>query len=483
MKNTITIIVPIILGYILSSCGTTTGLTTAVYQDAIYQKPDAKGYIVVNTNNDKEIEVLRGKTRESNGVYVNGKLVEPLYVDEKGNIDINISGGDDEKIYLVLNPGESFEERLTKFENPQYTININFNTYDFDNLWFWDYYYNPFSWRSGRYFWSRYNYTYWNSPWYAFGRNYGYFSIDPFIGMDYFWWSNMYMPISYRPWDWYYASWHYPGSGYGYWYYNWNDPDRYRYTSSRDFYYGRRESQRSDKNNSTAVVSGGSYIRREANVEQVRGSRPYNGNLNTSESMYRRDNRFESQNGYQAVNTGRVSGNQGSQVRRQSTEIARSENGQSNNRVYTPVRRVSNEITRESGSYNRRVENSPGRESVSRGNNSSVSRGNNSSVSRNNESSYRNSGTTSSSRSGNTNTGNYRPSENQRSVNSGSSTYSRSSGSNNNSTFNSSGSRFESSSSRGYVNTSSGSTSSAGSTSSNTSSSSSTNSSGSSYRR
>ncbi len=260
-------------------------------------------------------------------------------------------------------------------------------------------------------------------------------------------------------------------------------PDRYRYTSSRDFYYGRRESQRSDKNNSTAVVSGGSYIRREANVEQVRGSRPYNGNLNTSESMYRRDNRFESQNGYQAVNTGRVSGNQGSQVRRQSTEIARSENGQSNNRVYTPVRRVSNEITRESGSYNRRVENSPGRESVSRGNNSSVSRGNNSSVSRNNESSYRNSGTTSSSRSGNTNTGNYRPSENQRSVNSGSSTYSRSSGSNNNSTFNSSGSRFESSSSRGYVNTSSGSTSSAGSTSSNTSSSSSTNSSGSSYRR
>ncbi len=450
MKNTITIIVPIILGYFLSSCGTTTGLTTAVYQDAIYQKPDANGYIVVNTNNDKEIEVLRGKTKESNGVYIKGKLVEPLYVDEEGNVEINLGGEEIDKTYLVLNPGESFEERLTKFENPQYTINI---TYDpFNNYFDW-YYSNPFRfWRVGNYYWG----NYWYNPWIHYGRYYGYFSIDPFIGMDYFWWSRMYMPMYQRPWDWYYASWHYPGDGYGYWYYNWNDPDRYRYTSSSDFYYGRRESQRSDKNNSTAVVSGGSYIRREANVEQVRGSRPYNGNLNSSESMYRRDNRFENQNRYQeSGNSGQMAGNQGNPVRRQSADVNRS----SGSRVYN------------SGS-------------VTRISNGSVTRNSNSSVTRNSESAYRNSGTSASSRSANSNSsGNYRPSENQRSVNSGSNTYSRSSGSNNNSSNNSS--RFESGSSRGYVNTSSG-ASSAGSSSgssSNTSSSSSSSSSGSSYRR
>lgn len=475
MKNTITIIVPIILGYFLSSCGTTTGLTTAVYQDAIYQKPDANGYIVVNTNNDKEIEVLRGKTKESNGVYINGKLVEPLYVDEKGNVNIDISGEEVDKTYLVLNPGESFEERLTKFENPQYTINI---TYDpFDNYYSW-YYANPFHyWRFGNYWGS-----FWYNPWRNYGRYYGYFSIDPFIGMDYFWWSSMYMPIYHRPWDWYYASWHYPGDGYGYWCYNWNDPDRYRYTSSRDFYYGRRESQRSDKNNSTAVVSGGSYIRREANVQQVRGERPYNGNLNSSESLYRRDNRFESQNSYQ-----------GNEVRREGSQVARSNNGQSNDRGYTSVRRVSSEITRGSGSYNRNEETlSGGGTSVNRGNSSSVSRGNSSSVSRessssirrNNESSYRNSGVSTSSRSGNSgSSANYRPSENQRSVNTGTNTYSRSSGSNNSNSYNSSGARFDSgSSSRGYVNTSSG-ASSAGSSSGSSSNTSSSSSSGSSYRR
>lgn len=467
MKNTITIIVPIILGYFLSSCGTTTGLTTAVYQDAIYQKPDANGYIVVNTNNDKEIEVLRGKTKESNGVYINGKLVEPLYVDEKGNVEINIGGEEIDKTYLVLNPGESFEERLTKFENPQYTININYDP--FNDYFYW-YYSNPFRfWRVGSYYWG----NYWYNPWRNFGRYYGYFSIDPFIGMDYFWWSSMYMPIYHRPWDWYYASWHYPGDGYGYWYYNWNDPDRYRYTSSRDFYYGRRESQRSDKNNSTAVVSGGSYIRREANVEQVRGSRPYNGNLNSSESLYRRDNRFENQNRYQeSANSGQMAGNQGNPVRRQSADVNRS-----------------------SGSYNRNEESVSGNNrssvtrnssgSVTRNSNVSVTRNSNSSVTRNSESSYRNSGTSTSSRSGNSNSsGNYRPSENQRSVSSGSSTYSRSSGSNNNSSYNSS--RFDSGSSRGYVNTSSGASSagsSSGSSSNTSSSSSSSSSSGSSYRR
>jgi len=492
MKNTITIIVPIILGLILSSCGTTTRYASSTYEDAIYQKPSANGYIVVNTESDSKVEILKGKTKESNRAIINGKVVEAAYVDENGNVNIDIDDME-EKTYLILNPGESFEERLTKFENPQYQINITYSYMDYYNPWFWDFGYSSF-WRMSRMH-NMYSpwYSYFMSPYFNSGfYGYNHFYMDPFAGMNYFWWNryNIYR----SPWDGYYSSWYYPGESYGYWYFNWNDPQRYRYTSSRDFYYGRRESARSNSSSSSnAAMSGGSYIRRNnstARVEQVRGERFYTGDISSTESMYRRDSRFE---GYGSTTnsqarevSGQRRGNTEATSRvgresssRRSTEVTRgTEVNRGSNNTQSSVRRSNNEGARSSGTVNRStgtVNRSTSTVNRSTGtvNRSSGSSTSGSSTTRG--SSQRRDDVISSS--------NYRPSENQRSSSSGNNSYSRGSSSTSNSSF------YNSNPSRSSVSTppvsNAGSSSSSSSSSSNTSSSSSSSSSssGSSYRR
>ncbi|PKP00026.1 MAG: hypothetical protein CVU13_00490 [Bacteroidetes bacterium HGW-Bacteroidetes-8] len=504
MKNTITIIVPIILGLILSSCGTTTRYASSGYEDAIYQKPSTNGYIVVNTENDSKIELLKGKTKESNRVIINGKVVEAAYVDENGNVNINLDD-QEEKTYLILNPGESFEERLTKFENPQYQINITYSYMDFDNPWFWDFGYNRYYWhmgRMGRMALRNPWYSYFMSPWFGSGF-YGdnYYHSDPYAGILNWWWSTYYMQRS--PWDCYYSSWYYPGfNEYGYWYYNWNDPQRYRYTSSRDFYYGRRESARSNTpTSSRAVVSGGSYTRQSARVEQVRGARFYTGDISSSESQYRRDSRFEgygsSTNSQAREVSGQRRGNTESTSRveresssRRSSEITRgTEVNRGSNNTQSSVRRSNNEGARSSGTVNRStgtINRSTGTVNRSTG---TVNRSTGT-VNRSTSTTSRSTGTVNRSSGSSTrrddviSSSNYRPSENQRSSSSNNNTFTRGSSSGTNS-----GYYNNSNSSRGSVYTPPASSSSGSSSSANTSSSSSagsssnTSSSGSSYRR
>lgn len=497
MKNTITIIVPIILGLILSSCGTTTRYASSGYEDAIYQKPSTSGYIVVNTENDSKIELLKGKTKESNRVIINGKVVEAAYVDENGNVNINLDDHQ-EKTYLILNPGESFEERLTKFENPQYQINITYSYMDFDNPWFWDFGYNRYYWhmgRMGRMALRNPWYSYFMNPWFGSGfYGYNHYHSDPYAGIHNWWWSTYYMQRS--PWDCYYSSWYYPGyNEYGYWYYNWNDPQRYRYTSSRDFYYGRRESVRSNTpTSSRAVVSGGSYTRQSARVEQVRGARFYTGDISSSESQYRRDSRFEGYgsttnsqarevSGQRRGNTEATSRVERESSSRRSSEITRNsstrettrtntEVNRGSNNTQSSVRRSNNEGTGNSGTVNRssgtvnRTTSTVNRSSGSSTTGTSTTRG----------SSQRRDDVISSS--------NYRPSENQRSSSSNNNTFTRGSSSNYNSSFYNSNSASRSSVSSPPA-SSAGSSSSSSNTSSSSSSSgsSSTSSSGSSYRR
>jgi hypothetical protein len=491
MKNTITIIVPIILGLILSSCGTTTRYASSTYEDAIYQKPSANGYIVVNTESDSKVEILKGKTKESNRAIINGKVVEAAYVDENGNVNIDIDDMD-EKTYLILNPGESFEERLTKFENPQYQINITYSYMDYYNPWFWDFGYSSF-WRMSRMH-NMYSpwYSYFMSPYFNSGfYGYNYYYMDPFAGMNFFWW-NRYSMIN-SPWDSYYLSWYYPGESYGYWYFNWNDPQRYRYTSSRDFYYGRRESARSNSSSSSnAAMSGGSYIRRNnstARVEQVRGERFYTGDISSTESMFRRDSRFEGYGSTTNSQTREVSGQRrgntesASRVERESSsrrgsEITRgTEVNRGSNNSQSSVRRSNNQQTVNSGTVNRSTSTVNRSTSTVNRSSGTVNRSSGSSTSGTSTtrgSSQRRDDVISSS--------NYRPSENQRSSSSGNNSYSRGS-STSNSSFNNSNPTRSSVSTPPVSNAGSSSSSSSSSSNTSSSSSSSTSSSGSSYRR
>src|SRR3989339_237112 len=287
------IIIPIMLGLFLSSCGTATKYASVTFDDAVYQKPGSNKYVVVDTRQDQELAQLKEKTHTSEQAIINGRVVEPLYADEYGNVEVNL---DEEKSYIILNPGESFEERLKKFDAPDFRITINMNSM-WDNMYSpWDYYWSPYSWRAyGRMFgYNRYTpfgYRYYN-PWYYGYLPHHYFSIDPFIGMSSMWYSYFY-----QPWP-FYDSYYYGGSNY-WWYsnmrFNWWEQQYIDYNrsgrGSREYYSDRRDPQRG----TIRSVSGESNLnsadmrRSTARVQQVRGENVYTG----SESIYRRENRQE----------------------------------------------------------------------------------------------------------------------------------------------------------------------------------------------
>ena len=282
MKNTFLILV--FLGFILSSCATTNRYASDTFEDAIYQSPGSGPTVVVNTDIEKEVEALRGKTRESNRVIIDGRVIEGVYADEYGNVDVD---ADSDKTYIILNPGETFEERLAKFENPTYTININYDYWNFSNPWYWDIYYNPYirywrrQWYAG---WSPYHWNYIYPGW-------DYYWFSPFTHYDPFLWGYPYnsLYIWYNPW---YIHNHYHSGG------NWWYSPGYAHNGGnyRDRYYGRRESPREQYSQSgRGASSEGSYIRRDVRTSQVRGSSVINNQQELtqrySESIYRRESR------------------------------------------------------------------------------------------------------------------------------------------------------------------------------------------------
>ncbi|HCV15805.1 MAG TPA: hypothetical protein DF637_05680 [Rikenellaceae bacterium] len=335
------IIIPIMLGLFLSSCGTATKYASVTFDDAVYQKPGSNKYVVVDTRQDQELAQLKEKTHTSEQAIINGRVVEPLYADEYGNVEVNL---DEEKSYIILNPGESFEERLKKFDAPDFRITINMNSM-WDNMYSpWDYYWSPYSWRAyGRMFgYNRYTpfgYRYYN-PWYYGYLPHHYFSIDPFIGMSSMWYSYFY-----QPWP-FYDSYYYGGSNY-WWYsnmrFNWWEQQYIDYNrsgrGSREYYSDRRDPQRG----TIRSVSGESNLnsadmrRSTARVQQVRGENVYTG----SESIYRRENRQEGL----GTNTGNT---------RTSEEFQRRGNTEVNRTASTgTVRRSEGEVNRGATEVNR----------------------------------------------------------------------------------------------------------------------------------
>lgn len=198
---------------------------------------------------------------------------------------------------IPLSEGETYEERLTKFDSPQYVVNIEVDYtpwYD----WRYGYYhyygwYDPF-WGPG-YHWGWYDPWYgpywgWRDPWYGWGGYWGGW-YDPWYGWGGYWggW--------YNPWYPPYPGWYYPGHG---------------HINARDRYYGRNNSS-TYRNNTVANNQGGSIYRRNSsgtvtsrngNYSQIRGDlskprtstayNPVTGNgsssSNRSQSIYRREN-------------------------------------------------------------------------------------------------------------------------------------------------------------------------------------------------
>lgn len=385
------IIIPIMLGLFLSSCGTATKYASVTFDDAVYQKPGSNKYVVVDTRQDQELTQLREKTHVSQQAIINGKIVEPLYADEYGNVEVNL---DEEKSYIILNPGESFEERLKKFDSPDFTITINMSSM-WDMMYDpWNYNWSPYSWRVyGRMFgfnrYTPFGYRHYN-PWYYGYHPYSYYSIDPFIGISSMWYSHFYQPWPFYDYPYYYG-------GANYWWYsnmyrNWSDQHYYDNEragrGSRQYYSDRRDPQRG----AIRTISGESNLnssnmrRSTARVEQVRGENVYTG----SESIYRRESRQEGlgtnigntrtseefqRRGNTEVNrtastgtvrrpTGEV--NRGAEVNRnQSSGAVRRTTGEVNRSGYEgTVRRTNTEVNRGNTEQNRNTNNSRSNESV-----------------------------------------------------------------------------------------------------------------------
>ncbi|NCC45969.1 MAG: hypothetical protein EOM16_02895 [Bacteroidia bacterium] len=338
MKNKSLILIS--LGILLSSCATTNRYASATFEDAIYQTPGATQTVVVNTNLDKELEALRGKTRESNSVIIDGRVVEGVYADQNGNVDIDAS---EDKTYIILNPGETFEERLTKFDNPTYTINFTYDAWDLYNPWIWDIFYNPYGslyWRSRWYSaWSPYRYYNswysWHSPWFSPWNSYWHSYNSFYWGAPYY---GYYDPwYHYNSYHWGHYAPYYPSYG----------------NKGRDRFYGRRVSESSYGQSGNRASSSGSLIRRQSvRTSQVRGASTQisSESLNDrySQSIYRRGDRNPSQTTNNQIRESYQSTRRSSSVTRESNGVVRRSSGETG-RTSGVVRQTNGSAGRTSG--------------------------------------------------------------------------------------------------------------------------------------
>lgn len=275
MKNQI--IALIFFGLLFSSCGTTTHYASSSYEDAIYYNPSENRQITLNSATNDELIVLKNKTQEIVQPIKDQKVQNIIYMDSSLVSDS-----------LVSDSLESYEDRLCKFDSPYYVININIvNGWGGNNYWndpWYSGYYNPW-------YYGHHGYNSWYGQGYGYGQGYRYggYGYGP-----YDWYYSPYYSYWNSPWynPWYGGMYGYNNYGYyGYYggYYG------YYQTDSRDNYYGRRiEKDASNYGGREGARSGGSYLRKEAIVEQIRGER-----LNTTRSesstptrtqnIYRRD--------------------------------------------------------------------------------------------------------------------------------------------------------------------------------------------------
>lgn len=350
MKNQFIILLS--LGTLLSSCGTTTHYASSSYDDAIYYNPGNGQTNTINSATNDTLFVLKNKTREAAQSNKSVNVREIIIMDEDTT---------------VIVPKESFEEILTKFDSPYYVVDINITNgrgYDYWNDPYWSYgFYNPWYFRHNRFgpwgsywydpydwFYSPY-YSYWNSPWY----NPWYYGS---YGFGYGGYYGGYYGYGYYPYD----SWYYSGGGFGY--------------NNRKALYGRRDDQGGYDNHDRGTArSGGSYVRREANVEQIRGDRFSSNNRSESsypqrtESVYRRENRTSASGAIHNTDVVKSNSNRGASSYQRSSSTYRPQatanRRQSAERNTEPVYRRSSQPVTGNTNSSRSVSSSSSRESGS----------------------------------------------------------------------------------------------------------------------
>lgn len=302
------------LTLLLSSCGTATYYSSGTYDDPAYYRPGTEVKIVHNpatTVTDQELQALKDKTREVIVVDENsGKTILPL------------SKAD--TVFVDINEYDSFEELLTKFNSPEYQIQV-IVAEDDDN---WEY---PWAWGNPYHYW---NYGYGMGGRFGHYGYYGYnsFWMDPWFSPYNYGYYNMY--DSWMYWDFYYYG--FGGARYG-WYGNGNWPYNHGWHGyghgnvADNNYYGRRGSDQRDLGE--GVPSSGSYTRRsKADVQQIRGyntSTPNSaGSAQRTESIYRRGNAINRSSNGAVYNTDVVTRTNSSLNRNNSnTSYSRVSNG------------------------------------------------------------------------------------------------------------------------------------------------------------
>ena len=312
-----------LVSLLLSGCGSANQLSSS-YEDGIYYRP----------NKEKQSARLAAQEELDRLHYskYNRNVTDTLYFDEDGVVNINYKPGEQ---YLIYEDGISYEERIRKFEDPDYTINITFDTWDYAwyNPWWGTYRYHPYygynSWLYG-----------WGNPWYV-GGYYGWY--DPWY-YDWHWGFGGYFGW-YDPWyhnHWWHCGFypHYPGyhphpGGPG------HKPDWG--VNNNNFIYGKRGEEASYRRvNSTGgrrdvAVSGSTSTNRRtesrdgySTTSYRRGSANGNSGVRTTTSTSRRGN--YSTTGTSRNNSTTVRSSSGSSVKSSGTSTSRSRSNSSYSR-------------------------------------------------------------------------------------------------------------------------------------------------------
>jgi hypothetical protein len=299
---------------IVSSCGTSSYFASNSGRDAVYdsEPQETPKYEPQKKNDTPQLARLKEKTLILSKVNSTAKLG-----DGADTIYFRI------KDTLVTDSTMTFEELITKFDNPTYIINLEVNDDNYANSMY------PW-WGAGYYGRSAVLRDYW---WYVYTTFYGpaytpysYWTYSPFYYYDMWFWyyptnyswmfDRMYAPYYFPMYYYYYGN----GYGYAYPYYGWyggggghyaNYHNDYGWrTNGDDYYYGNRSGSgsQSDKGEER---SGGSYRRvGQGNISQTSGYIPDKTRMASERgtSSYRRDgssSSFQSASTYSAAGRAR----------------------------------------------------------------------------------------------------------------------------------------------------------------------------------
>ncbi len=252
------LVISAMAAFMAVSCGTSAYFSNNSFENGIYYTP-AKPSAAQVAKERAELAELQNETK---------KTISKYYLVKTESSEDNVS--EQNATIIPLADGETYEERLTKFDSPQYTVNLNI-TYDPWYDWYafpyygWSYWSRPywcrygFSWN----YWHHWHHFGWYDPWY----DPWYGPWDPWYGPYYSWYNPWFDPW-YGPYYGWYNPWHHGGywPAYG--------PNAGR---GRDIYYGSRNN-----------VAGSSYS-------------PVAGNRNSGSSYRRVSSGADTKSGYNQV--------------------------------------------------------------------------------------------------------------------------------------------------------------------------------------